>query len=484
MNRSFQKIFEIYVFAFSFFFAARPLSDGDFWWHLKTGQYIIQNRTIPKVDLYSFTNYGKPWVAHEWLSEAIFYIVYSRLGFNSLIFIFAVLTALAFWIAFRRSNSHPFIGGAAALLGVWTVIPTIGVRPRVFTLLLASVYLALLVWYARRGEGRAVWWLVPLTALWVNLHAGFLIGLVLIGLTIIGIPLDGLASGERLGPLWPRVRTLGFVLLGCLLVVMLNPHGPRIYTFPFEIFFSPIQQKVVVDWISPDFHQPELLPLALLILLTISAFALSPKRVRPSELLLFVTTLYATLKSNRHMSIFAVTAAPLLSDYFQNWLTSTSFGKTFGETHSSDKRRRTTFLFSLLLLLPLLAFAAKLKSTVFAPPRQEMIEVPLKAVEYLKERQISGNKFTNPNIWGGYLIWELPSNPVYIDGRIDMYGDQFVKEYLEIIWGTTEWRGPFDRYAVRVVIVKPKSVLGRELQDSTEWQRLYEDEMSVVFIRH
>ncbi len=170
MNRSFQKIFEIYVFAFSFFFAARPLSDGDFWWHLKTGQYIIQNRTIPKVDLYSFTNYGKPWVAHEWLSEVIFYIVYSRLGFNSLIFIFAVLTALAFWIAFRRSNSHPFIGGAAALLGVWTVLPTIGVRPRVFTLLLASMYLALLVHYARRGEGRAVWWLVPLMALWVNLQ--------------------------------------------------------------------------------------------------------------------------------------------------------------------------------------------------------------------------------------------------------------------------------------------------------------------------
>ncbi len=113
-----------------------------------------------------------------------------------------------------------------------------------------------------------------------------------------------------------------------------------------------------------------------------------------------------------------------------------------------------------------------------------MIEVPLKAVEYLKERQISGNTFTDPNIWGGYLIWELPSNPVYIDGRIDMYGDQFVKEYLEIIWGTTEWRGPFDRYAVRVVIVKPKSVLGRELQDSPKWQRLYEDEMSVVFIRH
>src|SRR6266536_2379604 len=103
MNRSFQKIFAIYVFAFSFFFAARPISDPDFWFHLKTGEYILQNRTIPKADLFSFTNYGKPWVAHEWLSGAIFYAIYSRLGFNALILIFAILTALAFWIVFKRS---------------------------------------------------------------------------------------------------------------------------------------------------------------------------------------------------------------------------------------------------------------------------------------------------------------------------------------------------------------------------------------------
>src|SRR6266542_5945716 len=235
MNRSFQKIFEIYVFAFSFFFAARPLSDGDFWWHLKTGQYIIQNRTIPKVDLYSFTNYGKPWVAHEWLSEVIFYIVYSRLGFNSLIFIFAILTALAFWIAFKRSDSHPFIAGFATLLGVWTALPTIGVRPRVFTLLLTSVYLAVLTRYARRGEGKAIWWLVPLMVLWVNLHGGFFIGLVLIVLTIIGILLDAWAAGEKIGPLWLRMRTLGFVLLGSLLAGLLNPYGLRIYTFSLEV---------------------------------------------------------------------------------------------------------------------------------------------------------------------------------------------------------------------------------------------------------
>jgi hypothetical protein len=107
LNKTFRNVFEVYVFALSFFFAARPLSDGDFWWHLKTGEYILNTRSIPKTDFFSFTNYGRAWVAHEWLSEAIFYVIYSRLGFNVLIVVFALLTALAFWIAFKRSNSNP-----------------------------------------------------------------------------------------------------------------------------------------------------------------------------------------------------------------------------------------------------------------------------------------------------------------------------------------------------------------------------------------
>lgn len=481
MNRFLNKIFEVYVVAYAFFFASKPLSDPDFWFHLKTGEYIIRTGLIPRTDLFSFTHYGRPWIAHGWLSGAIFYAIYSRLGFSGLIFIFAILPVLAFWIVFRNSQSHPFIKGFAMLLGISAVLPTIGVRPRVFTLLLASIYLAVLTRYARRGAGRAIWWLVPLMALWANLHGGFLIGLALIGLTIIGIPLDAWAATEKIGPLWPRLRALGLLLLGCSLVAILNPYGMRIYTFPIGVLLSPIFQQVVVDWLSPNFHQPNFVPLLLLIFLTIAAFALSPGRVRPSDLLLFLATLYATLKQQRNMAIFGLIAAPLFAVYFQHWLVSTSFGKPFRRPPSSDSSRRA-IVFSLLMLLPLAVFAVKLKSTVYAPPSQERSKVPLKAVEYLKEKQIIGNTFTDPNIWGGYLIWALPSNPVYIDGR-DVYPEEFVKEYVEIIRGASDWRAPFDRYGVRNVIVKPTSLLARELQEASDWQMLYRDEMAAVFNR-
>lgn len=484
LDRTLRTFFSVYVFAYAFFFAARPLSDADFWWHLKTGEYIVNTHSVPRTDFFSFTNYGKAWVAHEWLSEAIFYVIYSRFGFNVLIVVFAVLTALAFWIAYKRAESHPLIGGVAALLGVWTVLPTIGVRPRVFTLLLSSVYLALLGRYLKRGKGREIWWLVPLMAIWVNLHGGFLVGLVLIGLTLAGLPLDAWLSREQLRAAWPRVWKLSLVLVGCLLAVLLNPHGIWIYKFPFEIFLSPVQQQAIVDWLSPDFHQGEALPLMLLIFLTIGALSLSPRRVRPSELLFFIATLYMNLKSQRHVAIFALVAVPLLANYLQLWITERSHGKLFSLTAADAERgKRMALVLGVMFLVPLIAFGAKLKTRVFDEWRQEILKVPLNAVAYIKDHQITGRTFTDPNIWGGYLIWALPSNPVYIDGRIDMYGDDFVKEYLNIIWNGADWREPFDRYGVRVVIIEPGSALSRELLASGEWSKVFEDDVSVVFVR-
>lgn len=480
MNKTLNKIFGFYVFAYAFFFASRQISDADFWFHLKTGEYIVHTGMIPRTELWSFTFHGTPWIAHGWLAGAIFYAIYSRLGFNALIFIFAILTALAFWIVYRRSHSHPFISGFATLLGVWTVLPNIGVRPRVFTILLSSVYLAVLGRYVRRG-GREIWWLVPLSLLWINLHGGFFIGLLLIGLTIMGMFLDAWAGGENLRALWPRLRTLGVVLILCSLAGLINPYGAQIYISPVRVLQSPVFQDLIVDFISPDFHLAKSRPLMLLILLTIAAFALSPKRVKPSELLLFLATLYATLKSQRNTAIFALVAAPLFADYFQHWFDSTSFGKSFGKT-SSFASRRWSIIFGVLMLLPLIPFVAKLRSAVYAPPKQASLNVPVNAVEYLKQNQITGNTFTYPNVWGAYLIWEAPSNPVYIDGR-DVYSEAFVKEFVDMTWGKADWRGPFDRHGVRVAVVEVGSLLARQLQESPAWEQIYQDEMSVVFKR-
>jgi len=480
-SRSFTRIFQLYVLFYAFLFASRPISDADFWFHLKTGQYIFQHGQVPHTELFSFTYQGIPWVAHGWLSGTFFYAVYAVLGLYPLVFIFAILAVLSFWIVLKDIHVHPFILATTLLLGMWTVLPNIGVRPRVFTLLLASIFLLVLQNYARTGSGRRIWWLIPLTALWANLHGGFVIGWMLILLTSIGIVLDAWLAGEKLRMFWPRLRTLGIVLLGCFLAALVNPYGIKIYEPARRALSSSIYSRTIVDWMPPNFQQPELLPLVALILLSITAFALSPKRIKPSELILFVATLYATLKAQRNLLLFAVVAAPLLARYLQYWLESTPLKRTFTPS-SSANRRPLLVVLSVVMLLPLPLFIARLRQTAYAEPEQQRMRVPIKAVEYMRTNQLTGNTFTFPNIWGGYVIWELPSNPVYIDGR-DVYPEQFVAEYVELTNGRADWKTSFDRSGVKLVLIQRRSLLAQQLDGANEWERVYQNEMSSVYKR-
>jgi hypothetical protein len=181
------------------------------------------------------------------------------------------------------------------------------------------------------------------------------------------------------------------------------------------------------------------------------------------------------------MAIFALVAPPLMASYFQNVLVATAFGKKLSISSSVLDRRKMIFV-SLVMLIPLVALTVRLKSTIYAPPKQEVLKVPVKAVGFLNQNKITGNTFTDPNMWGGYLIWASPANPVYIDGR-DVYPEEFVKQFVEISSGVSDWRGPFDHYKVQIVLIRPESLLSRKLMEAPEWERIYQDEMSVVFKR-
>jgi len=270
---------------------------------------------------------------------------------------------------------------------------------------------------------------------------------------------------------------MGVVALTSVLAIVANPYGVEMLFVPIRVLQTSVYKEVVVDWLSPDFHRPEVFPFLVLFLLTTAALALSPVRPKPSELLFFIVTLYLSFNSQRNIAIFALVAAPLLANYAQHWLSANELRRFFQD---SLLARRSAF--GLVLLLPLIVFAVKLKSTVYGEFRQQTMDVPIKAVEYLKQKQITGNTFTDPNIWSNYLLWALPSNPIFIDGR-DVYTEPFTREYLSVTSGRSDWHEAFDRYGVRVAIVGPRSLLARKLRAAADWQEVYEDEMSVVFAK-
>src|SRR5437868_10892667 len=99
-----------------FAMAARPMTDPDVWWHLRSGQLIVETHSIPHTDPFSFTRAGQPWIDHEWLSEVLIYGIYRAAGSTGLIVAFAVVTALAFLLVFLRCSGRPYL---AALLTIW-----------------------------------------------------------------------------------------------------------------------------------------------------------------------------------------------------------------------------------------------------------------------------------------------------------------------------------------------------------------------------
>ena len=192
MKLTIRNLFLIILFCGIFYLSLRPIIDPDFWWHLRTGQLIVQTRLIPKIDPFSYTATGKQWLTHEWLSEIFIYKSFESGGFGLLILIFSVIITTSFVFSYFRCPdvSKPYIAGFAVLLGALTSIPIWGVRPQMLTLLFTSIFLFLLDHFRQNENFKTLIPLPLLTILWVNLHAGYILGIAIEIIYISGYLLE------------------------------------------------------------------------------------------------------------------------------------------------------------------------------------------------------------------------------------------------------------------------------------------------------
>ncbi len=379
-RRAFAAILALGLFAM----AARPVIDPDFWWHLRTGQLIVATLQVFHTDPYSFTRFGQTWINHEWLSDAFIFILYRLGSWGLLIATFAVTIAASFLLALKRSAAPIHIAGVFVIWAAIASMPLWGVRPQMLSLLLASIFLWLGDAAGRRPN--RLWWMLPLMVLWVNLHAGFAIGLALIALFLAGDGLDLAFGFEPWRQMRARVWRLAAVLLGCVALVPLNPYGVRMYAYPFATLHSESMQRYIVEWFSPDFHQIEYLPFLLLLLATLLIVGLSAKKLRPRDSLLLLVTAYAALRSIRNIPLFAIVAAPILSGLVGQWLLLRHPPRQFvnGRPANSSDGTKTIRAFNGLLIAALVVLvAARLNSVVRRQPASEAEGFPAGAVAFI-----------------------------------------------------------------------------------------------------
>jgi hypothetical protein len=475
-----RKLFIAILFIGLFVMATREVADADFWWHLRTGQYIIENRIIPHTDPFSFTGNNREWVTHEWLSEIILYSLYRIGGLGLLALVFAGIITSAFGLAYIRSNSKPYIAGFVMLLGAIASAPIWGVRPQMFSLLLFSIYLVLLEKYFQTKHTKYLIALPFLMLLWVNLHAGYALGLVLIAVFIAGNAIkiflpDNWITTEEVRPhpniLLPAIGSL----IACILADSINPNGVWMFIYPFQTLTSGAMQAFIQEWASPDFHQYFWLPLAGFFLALIASGLFSRQRSSITEIALVICFGFAALRSMRNVPLFSIIAIPVLTRHVAGLLPI-----KMDEIETKISMRKINLI---LMIFVLFAGGIKILATLSNQNETEKLYFPTAAVEWIEQNQPEGNIY-NTYGWGGYLIWHLyPGYKVYIDGRADVYGDQFMNDYVNIYNAKPGWEQKLKQNNVNILVIENKSPIDDYLTTSSQWQKVLSDDLSVLYVR-
>jgi hypothetical protein len=475
----------VFIFALSLFtLVVRVTIDTDMWWHLGTGEWILE-RGIPHGDVFSFTVPGREWITHEWLTQIIMALLWRAGGFPALILVFAAIMTSAFLLVYKSCVARPYLAAFIVLLGLLASKPITGARPQTFNWLFLAVWLYIIEGVKDGRFQRRVFFLFPiLTVIWVNMHGGYLIGLVVLATYTAGEVLQmrfGPRDNRTLGA--KDVQWLVGVIALCFVVSAINPNGYRMWSYPFETLGQEFSQSYVNEWQPPSFYTIDSWPFGILLALGIASLALSRRRPTWTEVLLFVGTGMAALTAVRHIPIFALVMVPITVRHASSILDAEgSHPLVSGMPPQYDLTRVRRIAHVSIATLLLLLAVARIVDVVRLNDAAIASLFPVDAVDFLeREGWVGTRRGYNHFDWGGYLIWR--GVPVFIDGRPDMYGDEFMLMYMQTLAVTPEWRDPLNTYAVDYVLTKSEGSLRILLTESDDWQEVYDDGVACVFDR-
>lgn len=458
------------------------IADTDFWWHLKTGEFLLQHHSLPVPDPFAFTTALAPTTAaessvrhfnltHEWLGQVALYAVYAVAGFPGIVLLRALLLAalcgLSGFLAARVSSNF-YAGVAAACAAASVLIAFAADRPTLVTFLEVGIFITILE--LRRG----LWALPPLALLWANSHGGFLLGwVVLLAYCVETLPfLPGTRSREDNRRMW--------LVTACAIAASgLNPNGFGVVQTLFAYRQSALT-ATLIEWQPPKLWGA---PYGFDILLYAAALVLllSWRRVRPAHWLLFAAFAGASLVAFRNIPLIGFFAPVLIAAYFPFRLAVPRF---------------------LAWAPPVLAAGALVAALAQGrTPQLRVAEwtVPSGAASFLLDHHLTGPLF-NTYEQGGYLTWRMwPSQRVFIDGR--SLSEAVYQDYNRILFNAgsaaDQVTGPreelLNRYGVQVVIMNTMEyvfgamyplALALANPAGTEWELVYDDAQAVVFVRH
>ncbi len=421
---------------------------SDTWWLLRTGQDIVQQRTIITTDLYSWTNQGNFWPNHEWLTQAIMYVLYAIGSYPLLVVAFASIIVLTWCLIYRSEKINPKLAILLLTLGIIDNVKGWSVRPQIITICL-FVLLVLMI-----QQRKYHWWIIPFMLVWANLHAGFVVGMVLIGI----ITVVNLVQRQDVMR-WLLISALSFLASLC------NPHGYELWLFTLNSLDSSTY-AYIEEWQPQRFTSLASYPYFLLVLVV--GLVWYRRRYKPSsnyEWFLALATLlfgFMAFRSVRQNVFFDVLAVLLLFKMFAVTPHSPS------KTSAFEPIQGVILGLTAIIAISVVAFSWILRTPLLSQAVLDSI------------KNCSGNIYNTYNS-GGDLIWYLPERPVFIDNRFDPYPPDFMNTNMQ-----TEDNGAykplFEQYTIECALVEIDSPIAKNLR-TDNWQLVSQNQIYQVFTR-
>jgi hypothetical protein len=458
-------------------------SDGDMARHIRLGEVILDQRALPRTDLFSHTMGGKPFIAFEWGSEVLYALAYRAAGLVGVVTLAGLTLALAYALVARflvRRGGDPLlaylVSMAAAVLSAahWLA------RPHLFTMLAVVILLELMV----RRE-RKLWPYVPFFVIWANLHGGFFYGCITLVLFAMGELAEGwLVLGVARREWFARARHhMAAAGLG-LLVSLINPSGWHLLAHVAGFFGNSAILALTQEFMSPDFHTVNGKIFLAVLLGVIGSLALSRRRPPLPTLFILLVNVAFALISQRNIELFALVALPLVALHLDpEWRALPVLQRAkevFQREHEGAYSGIAAGVAAVLLVALTLA-GGRVAGLDVIPARFDPKVFPVAAVAKARVERLQGRMYNN-FIWGGYLVHEWPEQRIFIDGATDFYGEELFKDYIRVNGLDPGWREILDRWKVNMALIPPASRLAHELVRDREWRIWYCDSTATILL--
>ncbi|MGR3309906.1 MAG: hypothetical protein ACUZ77_03945 [Candidatus Brocadiales bacterium] len=507
-------IFVALLATFSIVGTQRMLEDGDLSYHIKTGEYILNHQTLPHEDPFSFTMDGKEWYAWEWLSEVIFAWIHGMLGLNGVVVFCNILVAVTFCLLFKLILSKQvniLIALSLVLVALGASFPHWVVSPHIFSWFFTLVTYWMIDEYQFRGK-KYIYFLPIMMVVWSNLHGGFVIGLILTAICILGNFLTFLTTSDKtLSKDSLRISSfLGFIWLLTFFASFINPYTLTSFINPYSLKHIPhimdtfASKSFIVDkiheFMSPNFHDTTVKLYGLCVILLFVALCFSRKRISLALLGRIIFWLHMSLFSGRNIPLFLIIITPVIGEHLNDILNHLQkrmdvkgwVRKVVGVFFLISKRFHNLepgtnspiyFVIFVIAMVLLCLNGGRIGDRDILNAQFDSERFPVDAASFIEANQIPGKMF-NEYMWGGYLIYRLhPRQKVFIDGRVDMYGEPFVKDYFNVIQAETGWSGVLEKNDVNWAIIPTSSPIATVLCADDGWRDIYRDNVATIFIR-